>query len=184
MSTPDITALLLDTRGVEEALSRMAREIMEDGAIEDLMLVGIHRRGVELAERIGKLVSGVTGREIPTGSLDITLYRDDFDQIGPRPVIGTTEIPGNINGLRVVIVDDVLFTGRTVKAALHELADFGRPRRIELCVLADRGGRELPIQADHVGLVVDVGEGERVEVRVPELDGELSVALVSSPESA
>ena len=183
MSTPDMTTLLLDGPGVDQALSRMAREIMEDGAVEDLMLVGIHRRGVELAERIAALVSESAGREIPTGSLDITLYRDDFDQIGPRPVIGKTEIPGNINGLRIVIVDDVLYTGRTVNAALNELADFGRPRRVGLCVLADRGGRELPIQPDHVGVAVEVGEGERVEVRVPELDDELSVTLVSSAES-
>lgn len=183
MSTPDMKTLLLDGPGVEQALSRMAREIMDDGVIEDLMLVGIHRRGVELAERIAALISETAGRQIKTGSLDITLYRDDFDQIGPRPVIGSTEIPGDINGLRVVIVDDVLYTGRTVKAALTELADFGRPRRVELCVLADRGGRELPIQADHVGIAVEVGEGERVEVRVPELDDELSVTLVSSSES-
>ena len=183
MSIPDSTAPLLDARGVEEALARMAGEIMEGGAVEDLMLVGIHRRGVELAARIAKHISQATGRDIPTGSLDITLYRDDFDQIGPRPVIGVTEIPGNIGGLRVVIVDDVLYTGRTVRAALNELADFGRPRRVELCVLADRGGRELPIQADYVGLTVDVAPGERVEVGVPELDGELSVSLVASSEN-
>ncbi len=183
MSTRDMTTLLLDGSGVEQALSRLAREITEGGAIEDLMLVGIHRRGVELAARLASLISEATGREIPTGSLDITLYRDDFDQISPRPVIGVTEIPGNINGLRVVIVDDVLYTGRTVKAALTELADFGRPRRVELCVLADRGGRELPVQADHVGLTVEVGEGERVEVRVPELDDELSVTLVAPSEA-
>lgn len=183
MSTPDMTTLVLDGPGVEQALSRMAREIMEGGATEDLMLVGIHRRGIELATRIAALISDATGRDIPTGSLDITLYRDDFDQIGPRPVIGRTEIPGNINDLRVVIVDDVLYTGRTIKAALNELADFGRPRRVELCVLADRGGRELPIQAEYVGVTVEVGAGERVEVRVPELDDELSVTLVASPES-
>jgi pyrimidine operon attenuation protein/uracil phosphoribosyltransferase len=178
-----MTTLLLDGPGIEQALSRMAGEILEDGVIEDLMLIGIHRRGVELATRIAGVVKEATGLEVPTGSLDITLYRDDFDQIGPRPVIGTTEIPGDINGLRVVVVDDVLYTGRTVKAALTELADFGRPRRVELCVLADRGGRELPIHADYVGITVEVGEGERVEVRVPELDDELSVTLVRSSES-
>lgn len=183
MSTSDMTTLLLDGPGIEQVLSRMAREILEDGVIEDLMLIGIHRRGVELATRIAGVVKEATGLEVPTGSLDITLYRDDFDQIGPRPVIGTTEIPGDINGLRVVVVDDVLYTGRTVKAALTELADFGRPRRVELCVLADRGGRELPIHADYVGITVEVGEGERVEVRVPELDDELSVTLVRSSES-
>ena len=107
MSTSDMTTLLLDGPGIEQALSRMAREILEDGVIEDLMLIGIHRRGVELATRIAGVVKEATGLEVPTGSLDITLYRDDFDQIGPRPVIGTTEIPGDINGLRVVVVDDV-----------------------------------------------------------------------------
>lgn len=183
MSTPEKTTLLLDENGVEEALERLAGEILEEGASEDLMLVGIHRRGVELAARIGRRISRQTGRDVPTGSLDITLYRDDFDQIGPRPVIGRTEIPGDINGLRVVVVDDVLYTGRTVRAALNELADFGRPRRVELCVLVDRGGRELPIQPDHIGITVDVGEGERVEVRVPELDDEMSVTRVASSES-
>jgi len=183
MTTPEMTTLLLDEAAVEEALERLALDILEGGAIEDLMLVGIHRRGVELAERIASRVSHRTAREIPTGSLDITLYRDDFDQIGPRPVIGRTEIRGDINGLRVVVVDDVLYTGRTVRAALNELADFGRPRRVELCVLVDRGGRELPIQPDHVGITVEVADGERVEVRVPELDGELSVTRVASSES-
>jgi len=180
MTTPEMTTLLLDEAAVEEALERLALEILEGGAIEDLMLVGIHRRGVELAERIASRISRRTGREIPTGSLDITLYRDDFDQIGPRPVIGKTEIRGDINGLRVVVVDDVLYTGRTVRAALNELADFGRPRRVELCVLVDRGGRELPIQPDHVGVAVEVTDGERVEVHVPELDDELSVTRVAS----
>jgi pyrimidine operon attenuation protein/uracil phosphoribosyltransferase len=183
MSTPEKTILLLDENGVEEALERLAGEILEEGAVEDLMLVGIHRRGVELAARIAKRVSRHTGRDTPTGSLDITLYRDDFDQIGPRPVIGKTEIPGDINDLRVVVVDDVLYTGRTVRAALNELADFGRPRRVELCVLVDRGGRELPIQPDHVGITVEVGDGERVEVKVPELDQEMSVTRVASSES-
>jgi pyrimidine operon attenuation protein/uracil phosphoribosyltransferase len=183
MSIPGRTTLLLDAPGVERTLARLAGEIAEGGATEDLMLVGIRRRGVQLGARLASLISEATGTEIPTGSLDITLYRDDFDQIGPRPLIGTTDVPGNINGLRVVIVDDVLYTGRTVRAALNELADFGRPRRVELCVLVDRGGRELPIQADHVGLSVEVGEGERVEVSVPELDDELSVTLVVSAES-
>lgn len=183
MSTRDATTLLLDGPGVEQTLARLAQEIADGGATDDLMLVGIRRRGAELAERLGSLISGATGLAVPSGSLDITLYRDDFDQIGPRPLIGSTEIPGNINGLRVVIVDDVLYTGRTVRAALNELADFGRPRRVELCVLVDRGGRELPIQADHVGLSVEIAEGERVEVSVPELDDELSVTLVAPAES-
>jgi pyrimidine operon attenuation protein/uracil phosphoribosyltransferase len=182
MTSPETTTPLLDGAGVEQALDRLADAIASGGATEDLMLVGIHRRGVELARRLAERIHPSSG-DIPTASLDITLYRDDFDQIGPRPVIGRTEVPGDVNDRRVVIVDDVLYTGRTVKAALNELADFGRPRRVELCVLVDRGGRELPIQADHVGLTVEVGEGERVEVRVPELDEELSVTLVASAES-
>lgn len=182
MTTPETTTLLLDESGVAEVLDRLAEEILAGGSSDDLMLIGIHRRGVELAQRLAERMSGSTG-DIPTGSLDITLYRDDFDQIGPRPLIGVTEIPGDVNDLRVVVVDDVLYTGRTVRAALNELADFGRPRRVELCVLVDRGGRELPIQPDHVGLEVEIKEGERVEVRVPELDDELSVTLVSSTES-
>jgi pyrimidine operon attenuation protein/uracil phosphoribosyltransferase len=182
MTTPETTTPVLDGQGVEDALDRLAAEIAAAGSTEDLLLVGIHRRGVELADRLARRIPNAD-RGIPTGSLDITLYRDDFDQIGPRPVIGVTEIPGDVNDLRVVVVDDVLYTGRTVRAALNELADFGRPRRIELCVLVDRGGRELPIQADYVGIEVEVAERERVEVRVPELDGELSVALVTSSGS-
>ncbi len=182
MTTPETVSLVLDEQGVDAVLDRMAGEIIAGGSTDDLILVGIHRRGVELADRLARRISG-SGPDIPTGSLDITLYRDDFDQIGPRPVIGVTEIPGDINNLRVVVVDDVLYTGRTVRAALNELADFGRPRRVELCVLVDRGGRELPIQADYVGIGVDVADGQRVEVRVPELDEELSVMLVDSSES-
>ncbi|MFQ5889328.1 MAG: bifunctional pyr operon transcriptional regulator/uracil phosphoribosyltransferase PyrR [Gemmatimonadota bacterium] len=170
--------VLLDAAGVEQTLLRLARRIAEWGETSDLLLVGIRRRGAELADRLARALSEIGVGPIPTGSLDITLYRDDFAQIGPRPLIGTTEIPGDITGRRVVIVDDVLHTGRTVRAALNELADFGRARRIELCALVDRGGRELPIRADHVGLSVDVGSGEEVAVRVPELDGELAVAIV------
>ena len=178
--TPEIARQLIDAAGVDAALHRLATEIAAEDEGDELLLVGIRRRGVQLAERLASILRDAGGVEVPTGSLDITLYRDDFDQIGPRPLIGTTEIPGNINGLRVVIVDDVLYTGRTVRAALNELADFGRPRRVELCVLVDRGGRELPIQADYVGLSVDASARDLVEVRVPELDGMSSVTLVSA----
>jgi pyrimidine operon attenuation protein / uracil phosphoribosyltransferase len=121
-----------------------------------------------------------SGRPIPTGKLDITLYRDDLQAIGPRPVIGETQLPVALDGRTVVIVDDVLYTGRTVRAALDELADFGRPRRILLCVLVDRGGRELPIQPDIIGLRQETGPQERVEVLVRELDGRDAVELVRS----
>ncbi|MGI9182653.1 MAG: bifunctional pyr operon transcriptional regulator/uracil phosphoribosyltransferase PyrR [Longimicrobiaceae bacterium] len=171
---------LMDAPAVERAIARMAREIVEQVAgTRDLVLVGIHRRGVELAQQLATEIESAEGAAIPTGSLDITLYRDDLMAIGPRPVVGETRLPdGGIDRRIVVIVDDVLFTGRTIRAALDELADFGRPRRILLCVLVDRGGRELPIHADIVGRTHPVAEGERVEVCVPEIDGRLAVEIV------
>ncbi|MEN8145056.1 MAG: bifunctional pyr operon transcriptional regulator/uracil phosphoribosyltransferase PyrR [Gemmatimonadota bacterium] len=168
----------------EATLARLADEVRKGGEIDDLVLIGIRRRGNHLAARLGSHLSSGHGADIPTGSLDITLYRDDFAQVGPRPLIGVTDIPVDITGRRVVVVDDVLFTGRTIRAALNELADFGRPRRIELCVLIDRGGRELPIHADYIGATVEVGKGERVVVHVPEEDGELGVFLESGQEAA
>ncbi|HET8656545.1 MAG TPA: bifunctional pyr operon transcriptional regulator/uracil phosphoribosyltransferase PyrR [Longimicrobiaceae bacterium] len=172
--------VLLDARGAERVLARMAREVVEQVVdLERLVLVGVHRRGVQLARWLAEEIERAEGQPIPTGSLDITLYRDDLMQIGPRPVVGQTQLPtGGIDGKTLVIVDDVLYTGRTIRAALDELADFGRPRRILLCVLADRGGRELPIHADIVGKRVQVREGDRVEVLVPEIDGRRGVELV------
>jgi len=171
---------LLDQRGTERVLARMAREIVEHaGELESLVLVGVHRRGVPLASWLAEEIGRAEKMTVPTGTLDITLYRDDLMQIGPRPVVGATRLPtGGIDGLTVVIVDDVLYTGRTVRAALDELADFGRPRRILLCVLVDRGGRELPIHADIVGKSFTVGERDRVEVLVPEIDDRRGVELV------
>lgn len=174
---------LLDAAGVDQALERLAASIRNVGDPEDLVIVGIRRRGVQLAARIAAALESDLGHPIPSGSLDITLYRDDFGQVGALPIVGVTEIPVEITGRRVVIVDDVLYTGRTIRAALNELADFGRPRRIELCVLVDRGGRELPIQPDYVGFEVDAGEDDHVVVHVPELDGELSVTLVPGVET-
>ncbi|MBI4545274.1 MAG: bifunctional pyr operon transcriptional regulator/uracil phosphoribosyltransferase PyrR [Gemmatimonadetes bacterium] len=178
---------LMDERAVERALARMARELIERNAgSAGLTFVGIHRRGVQLADRIAEEVARAEGRRPPVGSLDITLYRDDLMAIGPRPVVGETRLPtGGIDGRAVVIVDDVCYTGRTARAALDELADFGRPSRIYLCVLVDRGGRELPIHPDIVGRTVETGPDQRVEVMVPELDGCLAVALVpNQPEAA
>lgn len=172
-------SILLDDRAIARALTRMASELVERcSGTADVILVGIQRRGVELAQRLAKLIEGLEGRAIPTGKLDITLYRDDLQAIGPRPVIGETQLPPDLDGRTVVIVDDVLYTGRTIRAALDELADFGRPRRILLCVLVDRGGRELPIQPDIVGLRQTVAKGERIDVQVKELDGQDSVELV------
>lgn len=166
---------------VEQTLARMAVEIVEQAAGADhMVLVGIHRRGVHLATWLAGSIRGThPGIAISTGTLDITLYRDDLMTVGPRPVVGPTRLPtGGIDGEFVVIVDDVLYTGRTVRAALDELADFGRPRRTLLAVLVDRGGRELPIQPDVVGETIPVPAGGRVEVLVPEVDGSLGVVLV------
>ncbi len=161
-----------------QALSRMAGEIVgRCGDADPVVLVGIQRRGVELAARLADLVRTQSGRDLPLGKLDITLYRDDLSTVGPRPVVGETSLP-TIDDSIVVIVDDVLYTGRTARAALDELTDFGRPRRILLSVLVDRGGRELPIQADVAGLSVATSPGDRVDVAVKELDGEDRVDLV------
>jgi pyrimidine operon attenuation protein/uracil phosphoribosyltransferase len=147
------------------------------GGTENLALIGIQRRGVELAERVARLISDREGADVPRGAMDITLYRDDLQTVGPRPIVGETRIPFDMGGLCVVIVDDVLYTGRTVRAALDQLADFGRPSRIGLAVLVDRGERELPIQADIIGQSVNA-PGKRVDVLVSELDGRDAVELV------
>jgi len=170
---------LLDDRAMSRALQRMASEVVERcHGTDGLVLVGIQRRGVELAERLAALIERAEGLPPFLGKLDITLYRDDLQAIGPRPIVGETRLPPDLDGTTVVIVDDVLFTGRTVRAALDEVADFGRPRRVLLCVLVDRGGRELPIQADIVGTAVDTAPGDHVHVRVRELDGEDAVDLI------
>jgi pyrimidine operon attenuation protein / uracil phosphoribosyltransferase len=159
----------------------MADEILElnDGT-DDLIIVGIQRRGVQLATRICSLIEESENVRVLRGSLDITLYRDDLETVGPRPVVGPTDIPWDIDGRNVVIVDDVLYTRRTVRAALDELADFGRPAHISLAVLIDRGGRELPIQPDVVGKKVEVGAGERVDVLVDDIDGRTAVIIASA----
>ena len=176
---------VLDARAFDRTLRRMADEIVEgNNGTDGLVIVGIQRRGVQLAARI---VSSIAEREdasVPTGALDITLYRDDLQTVGPRPVVGQTRIPVDIDGMRVVIVDDVLYTGRTVRAALDELADFGRPARISLAVLIDRGGRELPIQPDVVGKKVQIATGQRVDVLVQELDGKDAVILADRESDA
>jgi pyrimidine operon attenuation protein / uracil phosphoribosyltransferase len=176
---------VLDARAMERTLTRMADEIVElnDGT-DDLVVVGIQRRGVQLAERIVAHIESREGVRVPQGSLDITLYRDDLQTVGPRPVVGATHLPWEIDGKHVVIVDDVLYTGRTVRAALDELADFGRPARIALAVLVDRGGRELPIHADVVGRSMEVARGGRVDVLVKEIDGRDAVVIAPPGDAA
>ncbi len=173
--------LLMDERAVQRALARMAREIVElNQGVADLVLIGVQRRGVQLAHRLADEIERAESIRPPVGTLDITLYRDDLTTVGPRPVLGETRLPTDgIDGRRVVIVDDVCYTGRTVRAALDELADFGRPSRIFLSVLIDRGGRELPIQPDIAGKEVSTASNQVVEVLVPEVDGRLGVELVT-----
>src|SRR6478672_11003640 len=182
MTTDNST--LLDARAVDRTLRRMAEEIVElNEGTADLIVVGIQRRGVQLADRIVRTIQEREHVAVPRGALDITLYRDDLQTVGPRPVVGPTDLPWNLDGKQVVIVDDVLYTGRTVRAALDELADFGRPKRIALAVLIDRGGRELPIQPDVVGKTLDVAPHDRVDVFVSELDEKDAVIVAGADKS-
>ena len=177
---------LMKEADVRRAVARMAREIVErNGGTEGLVLMGIHRRGTDIADWIADEIEAAEGVRPPEGSIDISLYRDDLAEIGPRPIVGGSELPPDgIEDRTVVIVDDVAYTGRTVRAALNELSDWGRPRRVLLCVLVDRGGRELPIQPDVVGRSFQVLPHQRVEVRVPEVDGGIGVDLLDPEETA
>jgi pyrimidine operon attenuation protein/uracil phosphoribosyltransferase len=176
-------SVVLDARAFTRTLRRMADEIVElNNGTDDLVIVGIQRRGVQLAARIVSTIADREKADVAQGALDITLYRDDLQTVGPRPVVGQTQIPVDIDGQHVVIVDDVLYTGRTIRAALDELADFGRPKRIALAVLIDRGGRELPIQPDIVGKKVSAPSSQRVDVMVEELDGKNAVVITDREE--
>ena len=178
----DRQSIVFDARAMDRAIRRMADEIVElNEGTDDLIIVGIQRRGVQLAARIVSHIRDRESAEVPNGALDITLYRDDLQTVGPRPVVGPTNLPWAIDGKHVVIVDDVLYTGRTIRAALDELADFGRPRRIALAVLIDRGGRELPIQPDVVGKAIEVQPTQRVDVLVKELD-ERDAVIIAEKE--
>lgn len=169
----------MDKDEMRRALLRLSHQILEKNReIEDLVVVGIHRRGVTLAERISKMMEEIKGKKLPTGTLDITLYRDDLTRIAYQPVVRNTNILFPIDDKKVVLVDDVLYTGRTVRAAIDALIDFGRPKKIELAVLIDRGHRELPIRADYVGKNIPTSSGEMVEVRVEELDGTDEVLIL------
>ncbi|MCZ6602286.1 MAG: bifunctional pyr operon transcriptional regulator/uracil phosphoribosyltransferase PyrR [Planctomycetota bacterium] len=171
--------LVHDARGVDRLIAVLVDSILErESSLENTAIVGIRRRGVPLAERIREGLKSRTGNDLPLGVLDITLYRDDLSLISPQPLVRGTDIKFNISGTRTLLVDDVLYTGRTVRAALDALSDFGRPRRIELAVLIDRGHRELPIQADHVGAKVETEAREMVEVRLRGIDEEDQVLLL------
>ena len=169
----------MDAGRVRRTLAQLAREIGErHRGLRESVLVGVRSRGVPLARRLARLLRDAKGREPAVGALDITLYRDDFTVIAPQPVTRGTDIPLSIDGRTVILVDDVLYTGRTVRAALDELIDFGRPARIELLVLVDRGHRELPIRADYVGATVATTRDQTVQVMLEEEDGSDAVVLL------
>ena len=166
--------VVMDADRISRALTRIAHEIVErNRGIDELSLVGVRSRGVPLARRIAKALQNIAGDEVQTGALDITLYRDDLMRhaVGPQPLVRRTEIPFSIDDRVIVLVDDVLFTGRTTRAALDALIDFGRPRAIQLVVLVDRGHRELPIKADYVGKNLPTARRENVHVRLTDTDG-------------
>jgi pyrimidine operon attenuation protein/uracil phosphoribosyltransferase len=170
---------LMSASEIERTLVRLAHEIVEkSNGSEDLALIGIKRRGIPLAERLGKLISTIEKRPVDTGSLDIQFYRDDLSTAGVRPIVSPGSIGFNVEGRDVVICDDVLYTGRTVRAALDALFDHGRPRRVQLCVLIDRGHRELPIEATYVGRFVPTSSREIIEVKFHEVDESDQVLLV------
>ena len=177
--------LVLDGEGMRRALTRIAHEIVENGGdSERLALVGIHRRGAVLAARLHRLLEELHGIEVPLGELDIAFYRDDVTLRGGTPVVHATHLDFDVDGRTIVIVDDVLFTGRTVRAAIDALFDYGRPARVQLAVLADRGHRELPIRPDYVGKNLPTARSERVYVHVEEIDGDDSVSIGEYAEAA
>ncbi len=174
---------LLSAEEIGRTLQRMAHEIVEKtGGAKDLAFIGVRRRGVPISERLAKLIHASAHIEVPVGILDITLYRDDLSTVGPQPVVQSTEIDFPVDGRDLVVVDDVLYTGRTVRAAMNGLFDLGRPRRIILSVLIDRGHRELPVEAAFVGRNIQTSDTEIIEVRLKEIDGEERVMLVDRVE--
>ena len=172
--------VVMDADRIGRTLTRIAHEIVEGNkGVEELALIGVRTRGVPIAKRIARTLKEITGHAIPTGALDITLYRDDLmrHSVGPQPLVRRTEIPFSIDNHKILLVDDVLYTGRTTRAALDALIDFGRPKAIQLIVLVDRGHRELPIKADYVGKNLPTSAEESVQVHLQEIDGQDEVLL-------
>jgi len=170
---------VLDAASIDRSLTRIAHEVVErNKGLRKIGLVGVQTRGVPLARRLAERLGAIEGKAPPVGVLDINLYRDDLSKIADHPILRRTEIPYDIDDAVVILVDDVLFTGRTVRAALDALMDLGRPRQIQLAVLVDRGHRELPVRADFVGKNLPTAETERVDVRLTETDGEDEVVIV------
>jgi len=170
--------IILDAADIDRIMTRISHEILEKHkGVENLTLIGIHTRGVYLAKRIQAIIDKIEGVSIPTGDIDITLYRDDWTRISHNPIVQATDITFSVDGKQVILIDDVLFTGRTIRAAMDAIIDFGRPDRIELAVLVDRGYRELPIQANYVGKFVETRLSETVNVLLAEHDGKDQVAI-------
>jgi pyrimidine operon attenuation protein/uracil phosphoribosyltransferase len=169
---------ILNSKEIDRILKRMACEILEvHENTDNVALVGIHTRGVFLAHRLQKYIEGFDGGRLPVGEIDITLYRDDWTQLSAQPVVKTTDIAFSVDNKQIILVDDVLYTGRTVRAAMDASIDFGRPSRIELAVFVDRGHRELPIQSNYTGYCVNTKRSEMVNVMLQECDGEDRVTL-------
>lgn len=169
---------ILDAADIDRILTRITHKILEvHRGVENLTLIGIQTRGVYLAKRLQVKIKEIEGVEIPTGDMDITLYRDDWTRISHQPVVQATDILFSVDGKQIILVDDVLYTGRTTRAAMDAVIDFGRPDRIELAVLVDRGHRELPIQADYVGKIVETRRRETINVLLAEHDGEDRVVI-------
>ena len=180
---PAAERMVLDAQGVERALARVTHEILErNKGVEDLVFIGVRSLGVEIAERLAAKAAAIEGVDVPRGIIDITLYRDDLNRAGQQPAVKGTDIPFDLDDRQVVLVDDVLYTGRTVRAALDALMDLGRPRCVQLAVLIDRGHRELPIRADYVGKNLPTAANESVQVRLKERDGRDEVVLIRAEE--
>lgn len=176
------TKVILDAKGMDRVLSRLTHEILEKNkGAEGIVLIGICSGGVPLSRTIQDKIRSIEGVEVPAGYVDITLYRDDLSRAGYQPRLKKTEIPCSIDEKKIILVDDVLFTGRTIRAAMDALTDYGRPRQIQLATLIDRGHRELPIAADYVGVAVETDRLDHVLVRLKNTDGEDSVELVEHP---
>ncbi|MDD4238394.1 MAG: bifunctional pyr operon transcriptional regulator/uracil phosphoribosyltransferase PyrR [Desulfotomaculaceae bacterium] len=176
-------AQILDPEGIRRSLTRIAHEIIErNKGTGSLVLIGIRRRGVPLAERLAERIKEIEGGSVPVGTLDITLYRDDLTTMAYQPLVRSTEVPFSVSGKTVVLVDDVIYTGRTIRAALDAVMDLGRPRVIQLAVLIDRGHRELPIRPDYVGKNVPTSSKEEALVKLHEIDGEERVIILELPD--
>ncbi len=175
------TKIIMTKEDIRRTLARIAHEIIEHNkVIEQVMLIGVHTRGVPLAKRLAASIENFAGVQIPVGTLDISFYRDDLSSLNLRPVAKPTDIPAGINGRAIVLVDDVLYTGRSIRAAMDALIDLGRPNSIQLAVLVDRGHREMPIRADYVGKNIPSSRHEEIQVRLEETDGIDEVAIASA----